>query len=132
MKKTIFTILIALISFSGFTQNLLTFQINTTVYSSDGSDIKTGVVVTFFPRNAFVSKDNVIGDVNWWTSKSSMEKGDNTIWACMDPNNRVATRIVSFKMPIQSPKQICYSEISAWLMDYLEGIYGQGNVSVVP
>lgn len=132
MKKLFFTLAISLISFLGFSQsNLLTFKIDALAYSSDGSDIKTGAIFTFIPRNAFASVENIAMDVNCYTSESAKIKAEDIIWICTDKDNRIKTKIISVNMPIQSAKQICYSELLVWLQDYLENIYGSGNVIIV-
>lgn len=132
MKKLFFTIAISAIALIGFSQNLLTFKIDAVAYSSDGSDIKTGAIFTFLPRNAFISADNIAMDVVSYTSEEAKIKQETAIWISTDSENRVKTRIISVYMPISSPKQICYSELLVWLQDYLENIYGEGNVTIVP
>lgn len=133
MKKIFLILILSVITSMGFSQNnLLTFKIDVIAYSSDGSDIKEGAIFQFIPRNAFSSTENIAMDVTCYTSESAKIKGEDIIWLCTDKDNRIKTKITSVYMPIQSPKQICYGELLSWLQQYLEDIYGSGNVVVVP
>lgn len=132
MKKSIFTFAIALFSICAIAQNnLLTFSVNTIAYSSDGNDVKSGAIFSFNAINPFSSTENIAIDVKCYTSIGSKEKGEDNVWFCTSSKDRIKTKIIFVYMPIQSPKQICYGEILNFLQDYLETIYGQGNVTVV-
>lgn len=133
MKKLLTTLAISLLALAGFAQeNRLTFKINTIAYSSDGNDVKTGAVFVFFDRNTFQSVGKITFDVNCYTSVTAKNKGEDMVWFCTNPEDRVKTKITSSYMPIESVKQISYIDAQNWLQEYLEGIYGDGNVSVVP
>ena len=131
MKKSILTFALAIFSICAFSQNLFTFSIDAVVYSSDGNDVKSGAIFSFAPVNAFASTESITMNVLSYTSKGAKTKGEDKVWFCTDPNARIKTKITSVTMPIASPKQICYGELLSWLQNYLEDIYGQGNVTVI-
>lgn len=134
MKNLFLTIaIITAASIFSYSQNLLTFRIDTMAYVSSGDSISTGAVVSFTAHVGNVSTTGKIAyDIAWWQDTIARDENFDKIFICTsDSTDRVATRLLSYYQPVSDPTAVSYTNMLAALKTWLEGIFGTGNVTTI-
>jgi len=129
MKKLFLSLAISILSLTGFSQQLLTYQINAKVLLSNGDSIPTGAVCSF---NAHVENVATTGkiayDISWWINQDAKTKGYDRVIG--STSNR-GVKYTSWYQTVTDPTQVTYTSMLGAIKAYLESIYGAGKVVVL-